>query len=140
MNFRQATAADVNRMIDIRTSANENVLSDPSQATTKAYLDYLSHQGRGWVCEVDEQVVGFCIADKVNHRIWALFIEPDYESMGIGKQLLQLAVNYLFNIGANEITLCTQADTHADRFYQSLGWQRGELTDNEQVSFTLTPL
>jgi hypothetical protein len=36
--------------------------------------EYINHRGRGWVCEIDGQVVGFAIADLVDNNIWALFI------------------------------------------------------------------
>lgn len=140
MNFRQATSADINAMMKIRNLVSENKLSDPTKVTTQMYLDYLDKLGRGWVCEDDNKVVGFCYADKVNQSIWALFLDPGYEGMGIGKQLLQLAVDYLFSLGAERISLFTEANTHADRFYQAMGWQRGDVNDNGEVEFSLTAI
>ncbi len=140
MNYRQATSADINAMMKIRNSVNENKLSDPTKVSTQMYLDYLDKLGRGWVCEIENRVVGFCYADKVNHSIWALFIDSSVEGMGIGKQLLKMAVDYLMELGASEIKLTTEANTHADRFYQAMGWHRGEVNDDGEVTFWLKSL
>jgi GNAT superfamily N-acetyltransferase len=98
--------------------------------------DYLDKLGRGWVCEIDGRVVGFSYAAKADYSIWALFVLPEFEGRGIGKQLLKLAVDWLFDIGAERVSLSTEANTRADRFYLAQGWRRGEMKDEVEVKFT----
>lgn len=129
--FRRATLADIPAMSRIRLAVRENVLSDPSRITEQMYRDYLELVGRGWVAEIDGAVVGFSYADKVNASIWALFMLEDYEGRGIAKRLLQLAVDWLFEQGADSVHLTTGADTRADRFYAAQGWTRAAISKTE---------
>lgn len=137
MKFRKATQSDIDVMSRIRLSVKENVLSDPSLVTRKDYENFLEKDGCGWVCEFDNQVIGFSYADKVNSSIWALFVDPKFQGLGAGKGLIELASQWLFELGAKKITLSTDANTKADRFYQALGWTRGNMKDESEVTFSL---
>jgi GNAT superfamily N-acetyltransferase len=137
MNLRQATLDDIPAMSAIRLAVKENVLSDPSRVTAQMYRDYLDVMGRGWVVEVDGEVVGFCSADKNDASIWALFISPPYEGRGIAKRLLRVAVDWLFALGHESVHLSTSKDTRADKFYTSQGWTRSVLNDRD-AGFRLT--
>ena len=135
--FRTAGAADVPAVMEVRLAVRENVLSDPSRVTPEICLEYLSRRGRGWVCELEGRVVGFSIADGDKSSIWALFLLPEVEGRGIGSRLLALAVDWLFSLGHDTVTLSTTAGTRADRFYSAHGWERGALDAEGEVAFTL---
>jgi GNAT superfamily N-acetyltransferase len=137
MHFRQAVLADIAAMSAIRLGVVENRLRDPGRITEAMYRDYLERLGRGWVCEVDGAIAGFAYADTAGASIWALFVDPLYEGRGIGKQLLALAVHFLFDLGKDKIVLTTGADTRADVFYASQGWERGKMKDDIEVQFWL---
>lgn len=137
LKFRRAKPDDVAQMSEIRLAVSENVLSDPSKLTPQMYLDYLDRLGRGWVCESDGQIVGFSYAARVDSSIWALFVRPGQEGRGIGKELLRLAVLWLFAIGMTEVKLATTVNTRAERFYQAQGWVRGEMKSDVEVLFRL---
>lgn len=137
MIFREATLEDIPVLSEIRLSVTENVLSDPSKVTPEIVAAYLSVSGKGWLCEVDEEVVGFSIASLSDASIWALFVKPGYESRGIGIRLLKLATSWLFSAGAARISLSTEAKTRADRVYERQGWQRGEVKANGEVGYEL---
>ena len=47
--------------------------------------DYITRRGKGWICEIENRLVGFAIADLQDNNIWALFIDPAFERQGIGK-------------------------------------------------------
>ena len=64
-------------------AVKENVLSNPALVTDKDCEEYLNVRGKGWVCETDNQIIGFAIADLKENNIWALFIRPEYEGLGI---------------------------------------------------------
>jgi GNAT superfamily N-acetyltransferase len=134
--FRQATRADIPAMSTIRLAVRENTLSDPSRVTAQMYLDYLELAGRGWVAEIDGAIVGFSYADKHNASIWALFINEEFEGRGIGKRLLRLAVDWLFEQGHASVHLGTTPGTRADRFYAAQGWTR-EGGSEREVSFRI---
>ncbi len=81
--FREAQTTDINQIQIVRHSVKENVLSDPSLVTDKDCEEYLTVRGKGWICETDDQIVGFAIADLKENNIWALFIKSEYERLGI---------------------------------------------------------
>ena len=137
INLRQATVQDIPAMSAIRLSVKENILSDPSRVTEQMYRDYLELLGRGWVAEVDGQVVGFSYADKTDASIWALFVSQDYEGRGIAKRLLGVAVDWLLELGHDSVHLSTSRDTRADRFYAAQGWTRRVLNERD-AGFRLT--
>jgi len=137
LNFRLATLADIPAMSVIRLAVKENSLSDPSRITPQMYAEYLEQLGRGWVCELEGKIIGFSYAAHQDNSIWALFTDPAYEGYGAGKRLLQLACEYLFSRGAAQVTLGTAANTRADRFYLAQGWQRGEMLNAIEVSYSL---
>lgn len=137
LKFRLAGMQDIPSMSLIRLSVAENTLSDPGRITRQMYEEYLGLLGRGWVCEIDGKVVGFSYADKVNSSIWALFVSPDHEGKGVGKGLLDLAVAWLFENGADEIRLSTAANTRADYFYTAQGWFRLGMKNDVEVAYSL---
>lgn len=122
--FRQANSYDIPLMSAIRLAVRENILSDPNRITQQMYEDYLELLGRGWVAEINGEIVGFSYADKTNSSIWALFILPTHEGKGLAKQLLNLATAWLFEQGNDCVRLSTGAETRADRFYSMQGWTK----------------
>ncbi|MEC5160723.1 MULTISPECIES: GNAT family N-acetyltransferase [unclassified Janthinobacterium] len=133
-HFRRANSRDIPAMSKIRLAVSENVLSSPGRITEKMYEDYLELLGRGWVAEVDGIVAGFCYASNADASIWALFIEPSREGRGLGKQLLNMAVDWLFERGHDVVRLSTGSGTRAERFYASQGWTR-ERTEGNDVFY-----
>lgn len=125
-------------MSAIRLAVTENRLRDPSRITIGMYEDYLERLGKTWVCEADGAVAGFAAADRTDGSIWALFVDPAREGLGIGKRLLALMSGYLFGQGHDRIVLSTGADTRADVFYAAQGWERGKMKDDVEVQYSLS--
>ena len=140
MIFREATLEDIPFLSAVRLSVKENALSDPRRITPEMYESYLSTKGKGWVCEVDGKIVGFSVASLDDGSIWALFVEPGYEGLGIGKELLGRATAWLFQQGVHRIVLTTAPGTRADIWYEKQGWSRGAITSGAEVQYTLTNL
>ena len=63
MIFREALITDIPQIQIVRNEVKENVLSDPSLVTDKDVEDFITRRGKGWVCETDNRIVGFAIAD-----------------------------------------------------------------------------
>ena len=137
MVFREANAEDIPALSEVRLAVTENVLSDPRKVTPEMYAAYLGASGKGWLCESDGEVVGFSVASLRDASIWALFVRPGYEGRGIGTRLLELATDWLFEMGASSISLSTDANTRADRVYGRRGWVRGEVRPDGEVSYRL---
>ncbi|MGL5757875.1 GNAT family N-acetyltransferase [Plesiomonas sp.] len=136
MKFREASLADIPAMSAIRLAVKENTLSDPSIITYQMYEEYLHQHGKAWVCEIGQKIIGFSYAASEDHSIWALFVHPNNEGIGAGKQLLWLATEWLFAQGAKTVTLSTTVNTRADRFYTAQGWVRGVMKDEDEVIYT----
>ena len=137
MVFREAKVEDIPALTEIRLSVTENILSAPRKVTPEMYAAYLNVLGKGWLCEVEGEVVGFSVASLKDTSIWALFVKPGYERRGIGTRLLKLATGWLFEMGASSISLSTEANTRADKVYESQGWKRGEMKADGEVSYRL---
>lgn len=137
MQFREAKIEDIPALSEVRQSVKENVLSDPRKVTREMYVAYLVDSGKGWLCEIEGEVVGFSVASVEDASIWALFVKPSYEGRGIGQRLLRLATDWLFEMGAKSIVLSTAVHTRADRFYEEQGWQRGEVKPDDEVCYQL---
>ena len=123
MIIREAKTEDIQRMQVIRNSVTENTLSDPALVTDDDYQEFITLRGKGWVCEVDHQLVGFSIVDLHNHNIWALFLHPDFEKQGIGQLLHDTMLNYYFSITKTTVWLGTSPNTRAEGFYRKKGWK-----------------
>ncbi|MEK6283895.1 MAG: GNAT family N-acetyltransferase [Acidobacteriota bacterium] len=136
MNFREASIEDIPAMSEVRHAVKENVLSDPRKVTREMFVAYLSESGKGWLCEIEGEVVGFSVASTEHASIWALFVKPSCEGRGIGKRLLRLATDWLFETSAS-ISLSTDVNTRADRFYEEQGWHRGEIKPDGEVCYRL---
>jgi len=118
-----ATRAEVPDMHRIRMSVRENQLNDPTHVQAHHYTAFVEGDGRAWVAEVDGRIVGFAVADLARANVWALFVEPGYEGRGIGRQLHDRMMNWLFASGATSVWLSTDPATRAERFYREAGWR-----------------
>ena len=97
MIFREAQISDIPQIQVVRNSVKENMLSDPALITDKDCEEFLTKRGKGWVCEIENSIVGFAIADLQDDNIWALFLHPDHEGKGIGKALHDTMLNWYFS-------------------------------------------
>src|SRR5688500_7625705 len=121
MIFREATISDIPQIQVVRHSVKENILSDPSLVTDKDCAEFLTERGKGWVCETNDQIVGFSIADLKENNVWALFLKPEFEGRGIGRKLHNLMLDWYFQQTIKTIWLGTEFNTRAEKFYELQG-------------------
>jgi GNAT superfamily N-acetyltransferase len=138
MQIREATIADIPQMQRVRNSVRENVLSDPSLVTDEACADYITRRGKGWVCEVDEKIIGFAIADLEGHNIWALFLDPSFEEKGIGKALHHRMLSWYFAQTDHTVWLSTAPQSRAEGFYRKMGWTESGLYGKGEIRFEMS--
>src|SRR5688500_8029221 len=108
MQFRTATIKDIEQMHQIRVSVHQNKLSNPDRITQKDYETFLTTKGKGWVCEIEDQVVGFSVIDLDDTNIWALFVFPQFEGRGIGHRLHQIMLDWYFSQHQQTLWLSTE--------------------------------
>jgi len=138
MIFREAELSDIKQMQVVRHLVKENTLSDPNLVPDQDVAFYISVKGKGWVCEVDGQLVGFPIVDLQERSVWALFVDPAFAEKGIGKELHTLMIDWYFLKKKNKLVLGTAADTRAEKFYELQGWILAGSYANGEVKFELT--
>ncbi len=122
MKIREANILDIKEIQLVRNSVKENILSSPSIVTDDDCKEYLTIRGKGWVCEIDHKIIGFSIVDLRDHNIWALFVRPEFEKMGIGKKLHDTMLEWYFKKTEQTVWLSTSANTRAEMFYRECGW------------------
>jgi len=136
--FREALVTDIAPMHVVRVAVRENRLSNPGRITAKDYEEFLIQHGRGWLCEIENTVVGFAIVDLKEKNIWALFVDPVHEGKGVGKTLQQIMLNWYFTQTDEKIWLGTAPATRAEKFYQNSGWTKTGMQPNGEVRFEMT--
>src|SRR5215471_15952095 len=119
--LRRAIATDIPAIQRVRASVRENrlgsiVISDDDVRRV------LEETGRGWVVETEGEVVAFAIGNATNGNVWALFVHPDHERRGHGRQLLDTAVSWLSLQRVDKLWLTTGPGTRAEKFYRAAGW------------------
>ncbi|MNK98460.1 putative acetyltransferase [compost metagenome] len=137
MIFRTAEHSDIKQMQVVRHLVKENTLSNPDLVPDKDVAYYISKKGKGWVCEVQGQVVGFSIIDLLEKSVWALFVDPDFAEKGIGKELHRLMIDWYFQQTKDNVVLGTAPNTRAERFYQLQGWIPIGSYSNGETKFEL---
>lgn len=123
MLLRKADINDIDGLSEVRMSVKENVLNNPALVTRQDYENYLTSHGKGWLCEVDNEIVGFAIVDTIENNIWALFVKPGFDKMGIGKALHRQMMDWYFDNYDKTVWLGTAPNTRAADFYTHQGWK-----------------
>lgn len=138
MKIRVAEIKDIPQIQLVRNLVTENRLSDPALVPDNDVEDYINRRGKGWVCEINDEVVGFAIADLVDNNIWALFIHPDFERIGIGKNLHDEMLNWYFSQTDKTLWLGTAPKTRAEMFYRKAGWKEVGIHGKGEIKFEMT--
>ena len=128
MQFREVTPADVPSLFCVRTRTRENRYTLEELAglgiTEKSVVEKLSSSFKGWLCQFDETVVGFSMADRATGELWVIAVIPEFERKGIGNRLMALAEEWLWASGCDRAWLTTDVDSNlrAYGFYRNRGW------------------
>lgn len=103
MRYREITLNDTPAIFDVRVATNENNFTYEeleARGITHVLLQHkLLDNCKGWLCEINNEVVGFVIADKKTGKIWALAILPIYNKKLVAANLLSLADHWLLSCG-----------------------------------------
>jgi GNAT superfamily N-acetyltransferase len=138
MVIRTAILTDIPQIQVVRNSVKENTLSDPALVTDADCADMMLVRGKGWVSEIDEQIVGFAIVDLQEKNVWALFLHPEFENKGIGRQLHDGMLDWYFAQTSETLWLGTTPNTRAELFYQKSGWTAVGQHGKDETKFEMT--
>ena len=138
MKFREAQLIDIPAIQVVRNAVKENTLSDPALVPDTDVADYITRRGKGWVCETNNSIAGFAIVSVADKNVWALFIDPCYEGLGIGKILHREMLNWYFSQANETLWLGTAPGTRAEKFYREAGWAEAGIHGRGEVKFEMT--
>ncbi len=138
MPIREATIADIPAIQVVRNAVRENRLSNPGLVTDQDCADMLTIRGKGWVCEIETSVIGFAIADLQGRNIWVLFLDPEFERQGIGRQLHDTMLRWYFSQTDETVWLSTSPGTRAEHFYRCAGWSETGTHGNGEIKFEIS--
>lgn len=138
MIIREATIDDITQIQIVRNAVKENTLSNPNLVTNEDCEAFITVRGKGWVCEIDNQIVGFAIADLKENNIWALFLDPKFEGKGIGQVLHNTMLDWYFNQTKATVWLGTAFNTRAEKFYRKAGWREVGTNGTKEIKFEMT--
>lgn len=138
MIFREAGIGDISQIQVVRHSVRENILSDPGLVTDNDCEEFLTKRGKGWVCELNNTITGFAIMDMKENNIWALFVKPEFENKGIGKNLYNIMLDWYFTQTNKNVWLGTFPNTRAEKFYRMLGWQEVGVHGKNEIKFEMS--
>ena len=126
--FREIGPDDMRSIFEVRVATWHNERGAEEMAelgiTPDSVREMLRASHRGWLCEVDDRVVGFAMGNRDNGEMWVIAVLKEHEGKGIGRKLLALVEEWLFSEGWDEIWLTTDPDEtyRAVGFYRHLGW------------------
>ena len=129
MKIREIEVADIPALFAVRVVTHENrmTLEELSAVgvTPESVRRRLESSFRGWLCEVDERVVGFAMGDGATGEMEVIAVLPEFVGRGIGSALLRRVEAWLIAQGCTRLWLTTDVDPNlkAYRFYRAHGWQ-----------------
>lgn len=109
---------------EIRFSVHENHVHahQVKYLLREQALDDIS-QGGGWICKVGDVYAGLCFGIFVpDPIIGGLFVKPEYQSIGIGTELLKRVTDWFLDKNIKLIQLTTDDGSKALEFYKKRGW------------------
>jgi len=125
VKIRLAVPGDVPGLFDVRTSVTENAMNPQEMQalgiTPEAIASMILNSDCAWVAVDSGRVVGFSMIIPEDNCLFAAFVLPQFEGLGIGKKLVEIAEQTLFKHSAT-IWLETGKTTRAAGFYRHLGW------------------
>ncbi|PKH26617.1 GNAT family N-acetyltransferase [Enterobacterales bacterium CwR94] len=126
VQIRPAIVADIPGLFHVRTSVTENKMTHAELAelgiTEAAIVEMITADVCAWVAARGRDIIGFSMILPADGCLFAAFILPEAEGMGLGKRLVAAAEQALFTQHAM-IWLETGKNTRAAGFYRHLGWE-----------------
>lgn len=136
LEYRAALPDDAGPCITLRGRTRENAFSAADLAaigiTLESWREGIRNQSSpGIVCLDGGNVVGMCFWDSPSGEVLVVAVLPEYEQLGIGRNLLQGALLEIANLGHRRSFLgCNPSqNSRSHGFYRRLGWVTTGTTD-----------
>ncbi|GAB5410598.1 MAG: hypothetical protein BalsKO_29630 [Balneolaceae bacterium] len=137
ITYRRTLASDFDKCAEVRSKTRQNPASPEFLASigiTAETQAPLFENGTlvGFVAESNNEIIGFCTGYTTTGEVQVLAMLPDFEGLGIGKRLLQMVANLLFEEGFKKLWLAASPnpEIRAYGFYRYLGWKpTGKIDD-----------
>ena len=130
LEFRPASPDDVSECMVVRGKTRQNPASEDflrSIGITSESWRENTRSGAlpGHVCIVDKKIVGFCFGVREIGEIQVVAVLPDFESLGIGRELLERTSRKLAQLGHARLFLGCSPNpaSRSYGFYRHLGWR-----------------
>ncbi|QQK81495.1 GNAT family N-acetyltransferase [Salicibibacter cibi] len=132
MEIRVATAKDVSALAELMKHLG---YPTTTEEMTLRFSHIESHPDyHTLVALYNDKIVGmtgltksfFYELDGMYVRIAAMVVDPDYQKLGIGKELIKVAEKWANNIGANVLALNSgdrPERSNAHKFYKNMGFE-----------------
>lgn len=120
------------RCIDAAYSVYKGRISD-LPAVSDGVADAIGAQ-QVWVAEIDQSVVGglFLIPHETFAVLENIAVDPNFSGLGLGKGLIERAVEECRKLGLSELRLSTHIGMPENvRLYEHLGWKETDRSDNK---------
>ena len=88
-----------------------------------------------WVAKYNSKIVGFCIANRESdkNKLVAIYVLPDYQGLGLGKQLIEQALAWCGNDKPIFLDVVTY-NLKAKSFYEKFGFKESGATPLEDLA------
>ncbi len=138
--IRLATLGDIDTLFAIRTSVVQNHLSREQMSdlgiTPQVLADSIRQAPCVWLAEVEGQPVAFSMVDLSTGEVFAMFVLPAYEGLGLGRRLMAVAEAALFERHETLFLITDGRDEiRANGFYQRLGWSKVGAVEGDDVRY-----
>lgn len=135
-NYRLAVPTDAAECVVLRGKTRQNAITEQQLRargiTAKTWSKNIEIGALpGYVCTVDENIVGYCFGASNSGEIVVLALLPDFENQGIGRELLDRMTSHLAELGHGRLFLGCSPDPESRSygFYRHLGWRSTESFD-----------
>ncbi|MGU9812945.1 GNAT family N-acetyltransferase [Pseudomonas sp. LF052] len=140
MLIRVATPDDIDTLFAIRTSVVQNHLSREQMTalgiTPQVLADSIREAPWVWIAEVEGRPVAFSMVDRAAGEVFAMFVQPGYEGLGLGRRLMAVAEAALFEQHERLFLITDGRDEiRANGFYQRLGWSMVARVEGDDVRY-----
>lgn len=121
-HLRQATAADIPGIWEVRYSVTENTLT-PGRISDEEVRESIEDTGCGWVIEEAGRIEAFAVGIAKTGNVWALFVRPDVQGRGHGTRLHASMIEWFRKQPIDRLWLSTGTTTKGRAFYDKNGWE-----------------
>lgn len=136
MFFREAKSHDLENMYAVRLAVEQHKESTSHLTGPEDYRRLLE-TGKGWVCEVGGDLLGFAMVDFQQARVETLLVRPGLDGDFIYRMLHDMMTSWCFAHGLPKLTLTGFPPARTEQFYLRAGWVKTGTSPTGESTFEL---